>query len=145
MQKLFSAAWLAALAMAACSEAPSGPPAVPESSPATSPAPPAAAGPAAAGIPVAFHGEWTTDLAACGTQNSDSRLRIGSADLTFYESGGQVTGVILHSADEATVSASMSGEGETWSADYRFTLSDGGQTLTTAFDGAPVMVRKRCP
>lgn len=142
MMKMFAAA-LAGSLLAACGEAPPSP----DSTPSPAPAPAAPSTPAAVAgvIPAAFHGEWTADLAACGTQNSDSRLRIGAAELTFYESGGEATRVIVNSANEVTVSASMNGEGETWTADYRFTLSEGGQTLSTALKGAPVMVRKRCP
>lgn len=113
------------------------------------PQPQADAEPAAAraltAIPEPFTGEWNADLAACGTQDSDSRLRIAPAELTFYESGGTVGVVAAQGPSDVSVTAAMSGEGESWTAEYRFTLSPDGQTLTTSYSGAPPLDRRRCP
>jgi hypothetical protein len=85
----------------------------------------------AAVIPAAFRGEWNTDPAACGTGLSDSRLRVETRHLRFYESDAEVRSVTVHNSRAITVQASFSGEGQTWSDEARFVLSRSGNELTS--------------
>jgi len=103
-------------------------------------APQMPADPAAlAAIPPAFRGEWNRDPAACGTGNDESRLRVGTGAVRFYESRGVVVTVAAHDAREAEVTLAMSGEGQTWRESFRFRLSDDGDALTIGG-----MTRRRC-
>lgn len=133
----------AAAALAACGEgqAPASPaaPAPPEA-PAAPPTPEAPPTPAGA-VPEAFRGEWNTDLSACGTGESETRLRIEADRIAFYESSGPVTDADF-AGDTLTVTVELTGEGETFTRTHRFALSEGGQTLTD-LDGG--LVRRRCP
>lgn len=90
-------------------------------------------------IPTAFHGEWNRLAADCGTGRNDSQLWIGGKQLRFYESSGVVLSVREDSRTIA-VRARYSGEGQTWEAERRFTLSADGNTLSA--DG---LDRTRCP
>ena len=126
------------IALTACSQA---------EQPATDRAPPPAAvavevvGDQTA-IPARFRGEWNADLAACGTDRSDSRLRLGARDVRFYESAGTVKAVEQPSPDRLQVTLALTGEGETWTTSRDFRLSPDGATLTDAEGG---LVRRRCP
>jgi hypothetical protein len=99
-----------------------------------------AGGDGATVIPRAFVGEWNTDPGACGTGLSDTRLRIESGRLRFYESDGDVRDVTVHNSRSVTVNASFSGEGQTWNDTVQMTLSRSGNELT--IDG---FTRTRCP
>lgn len=98
-------------------------------------------------IPEAFHGVWDYVKGSCDPA-SDLRMDIGARAIEFYESHGTVTAVEDATADAVTVTLAMEGEGETWETKERFTLSDGGKTLTPRMvadqAGAP-MPLKRCP
>lgn len=90
-------------------------------------------------IPQAFHGEWNRVVADCGTGRNDSQLWIGERQLRFHESSGAVQSV-RERGRTITVRARYTGEGETWEAERRFTLSADGGTLSV--EG---MERTRCP
>jgi hypothetical protein len=90
-------------------------------------------------IPEAFRGEWNRLVADCGTGRNDSQLWIGERQLRFYESSGAVLSV-RDQGRTITVRARYTGEGETWEAERRFTLSADGGTLS-----AEGMERTRCP
>ena len=87
-------------------------------------------------IPATFHGEWNARTSQCGTDLNDSRLRITKGTVQFYESLGSVTRVKRVRPNEILVSLSMSGEGETWSAQYRFAVTPDGKVLTDKSDSA---------
>ncbi|QAY75224.1 hypothetical protein [Sphingosinicella sp. BN140058] len=91
-------------------------------------------------IPERFAGEWNVNLAHCGTDLNDSRVRIEPRRIRFYESVGEVTKVTARSADDVTVSARFAGEGETWTASHRMILSPSGADLTI-----DDVTRHRCP
>ena len=97
----------------------------------------------AAAIPSRFQGEWNQDPSACGTGASDTRLRIGAEELRFYESAGDVSEVEVVNDRVIDVTASYSGEGQSWTNKRRLTLSEDGGTLTVSGDGA-TMTRTRC-
>ena len=98
----------------------------------------------ATAIPARFHGEWNQDLSACGTGASETRLRIGADRLRFYESAGEVREVDVVSDRLIEVTATYSGEGQTWTNERQLSLSPDGDTLTVTGDGA-TMTRSRCP
>lgn len=98
---------------------------------------------AVATIPARFHGEWNADLSACGTGQSETRLRISADQVRFYESVGQVEAVDVESERVITVTAEYQGEGETWQDERRMTLSADGSSLTVSNGGD--LVRRRCP
>jgi len=91
-------------------------------------------------IPAAFLGEWNVDLQACGSGNNDSRLRIEPRRVHFYESVGNVQGVTVVNDRSIKVSASFSGEGQTWTDEVAFVLSRSGNDLNSGD-----ITRHRCP
>lgn len=97
----------------------------------------------ATAIPAPFRGEWNADRAACGTGQSETRLRISGDRIRFYESVGMVSGVEIESDRVVTVTARYQGEGDTWEDERRLSLSEDGNSLTVS--GGGDLVRFRCP
>ena len=62
--------------------------------------------------------------------SSDLRVEIGTERMEFYESVGEVTAVRQVDANTVDITMAMEGEGERWTVDRRFRLSNGGRTLT---------------
>ncbi len=140
-----TAAFLAvAFVLGACGQSPETPPPAPEAP--VAPVDPTPAAPAAASnvMPAAFLGRWDTDGGVCGSSDRDNPLRLEPSELTFYESGGDITAVRTSGADSVEVDAAMSGEGEEWSATLTFSLSEAGDILTTTQAGVAPTVRQRC-
>lgn len=96
-------------------------------------------------VPTRFHGEWNSDLADCGTGANDSKLMISADELSFYESSGPVRGAFLDSPNEILIVATTTGEGETSTNAYRFSLSADGRTLAYLSETDEPFVRHRCP
>ena len=97
-------------------------------------------------VPPAFLGEWNYDLPACGKGTDDSRLHITPNSLRFWESSGPILSVKVHSTREISLTARLSGEGETWTTDLRYRLSADGKELADITEGeTDPFVRKRCP
>ncbi len=156
--RILSAAALAALALAGCSDR-KGP--APETSaseaPASSPAAPAPsaspAGGAAASkeIPVALQGRWGLAPADCTSTRGDAKglLTIGPDTLEFYESRAKLGQV--KERDESRIRADFQfvGEGMSWSRDEGLEARDDGKTLIRreyGKDAAPDPLRyTRCP
>jgi hypothetical protein len=90
-------------------------------------------------IPDTFIGEWNQDSDKCGTDLSDTRLRIGPDWLHFYESDAKVLRVRILDSRSISVDASFSGEGSTWSDSVNMVLSQSGNDLTIGG-----FTRKRC-
>ena len=139
---------LAALALAACSQEPPAPsetatPAPVETTTAAQPAPAPAQ---IVQVPDRYQGIWDIEQGSCNPA-SDMRVEIAQRGITFYESHAAVTAVEVESPDAIVVELAMQGEGEKWTMRRRFTLSNGGQTLTpSAADGEQFepMPLKRC-
>lgn len=91
-------------------------------------------------IPRPFRGNWSSSASKCGTPGDDMRLNVGPDSLTFYESVGKVTAARPLSPNRLNVTASYSGEGETWTDTAALTLSADGNTLTIGS-----VKRVRCP
>ena len=95
-------------------------------------------------VPDRWIGEWNEDQSACGTGLNDSRLRISTDSIMFYESGGLVRGVFENGPFEILIVADMSGEGQTWLASHHFRMSASGSYISMdTGDGTP-FVRYRC-
>lgn len=108
----------------------------------------APAGPTSAAeieVPAAFQGEWNMNVAHCGSGVNESRLTIAANRIAFYESAGPITAVTVHAPDDITISARLTGEGESSVRARRFRLSDDQSELADVTDGAAAMIRYRCP
>lgn len=97
----------------------------------------------AAAIPARFHGEWNSDISACG-KPSLTRLIVSADRLAFYESSGSVRAVDREGERVISVASTYQGEGETWQATRRLSLSPDGDSLTVSGSGA-TLTRQRCP
>lgn len=93
-------------------------------------------------VPARFQGNWASDAAACASSGHESHLMVGADRIEFHESSGTVKSV-MSSGSDLTIVASVTGEGETRDATYRFRLSDDGNVLTDMSSGTS-MVRHRC-
>lgn len=91
-------------------------------------------------VPVKFQGSYAADASACNSASHESRLTIEATRISFHESSGPITDV-SSGPMEVTISAQLSGEGETRHANYRFRLSDDGSKLTDVGNGG---ARQRC-
>jgi len=80
-------------------------------------------------IPVQFQGEWNDKPAACGTDLSDSRLRIYSDRLQFYESSAYVKSLEIINPQTIKLKLSFTGEGSNWNDSRTLILSGSGQDL----------------
>ena len=94
----------------------------------------------AGAIPQAFRGNWSSSTASCGRPGDNMRLAVGADSLIFYESVGKVTAARPLSPNRLSVTATYSGEGETWTDTAALTLSNGGDVLTIGS-----VKRVRCP
>lgn len=121
---------LALLALAACSQESPAPSetATPVASPAAT-GTPAATPRQASLIPERFLGIWDVQGGNC-EPGSDLRVEIAERGVTFYESHGAVTGVVIESPSSVVVDLAMQGEGDKWTVKRRFTLGEDGRTLT---------------
>ena len=102
--------------------------------------PPLSSTPSTAQIPAGYLGSWNLDKAACGTE-SEGRLTLEPRRITFYESAGPITAVLVE-GNVVTIKATLTGEGTTWEQTTRFTLSADGAQLT---DLSTTTLRFRCP
>ena len=85
-------------------------------------------------VPPAFLGIWDFVEGSCDPA-SDLRIEIKPRSIEFYESHGDITNVTVESPEAVVLDLAMEGEGESWTMRRRFTLSNGGETLTpTGFE-----------
>ena len=142
----FALTALAVVTLSACSQ--SGPdhdvPAIRKTSAPTPPPVPAQAGQPE--IPERFRGVWDYVEGNCDPA-SDLRMTVLPREIEFYESHGRITGVMVGGPDIVTVELAMEGEGETWTMQRRFTLTEGGNRLipeALGDDQFEPMPLKRC-
>lgn len=91
-------------------------------------------------VPSRFQGSYAADQAACDAPGNPTQLDIEAGSISFHESSGPVTAVSGGPSD-ITITAEVTGEGETREATYTFRLSEDGRTLTDRGGG---MERVRC-
>lgn len=94
-------------------------------------------------IPAALRGHWTGVNDACGDRSSDLELTVTPKSLIFHESVGTVTDVAPGPDGRVRVTASFTGEGDSWTRKVELRPSANGRELTMINDGAAV-TRKRC-
>lgn len=136
---------LAVLALAACSQS------EPETEPATQASSAAKPAPSASpvsqpNIPERFQGVWDYVEGSCDPA-SDLRIEILPQAIEFYEAHGKITGVLVESPDTVSVELAMEGEGEQWTMERRFVLTDNGDRLvpeSVGEDQFEPMPLKRC-
>jgi hypothetical protein len=96
-------------------------------------------------IPAQFWGKWDSDLESCRSPVSEGRLVISADRVEFYESRGSVRDVVTRGNSDLELTMELFGEGETWTSDKYFRLSDDLKSLTDLTNGEPGFVRYRCP
>ena len=96
-------------------------------------------------IPDRFLGEWNHNLKDCGTDRSDSRLRLTADRIRFHESGGPVRAVVTQGESDLALIVELSGEGSSWLSYEHFRLSADHTSLTDVTDNDSGLVRYRCP
>lgn len=82
-------------------------------------------------VPERYRGDWAADAAACERRGDVSRLHIDDDDIRFHESSGPILN-FTEDGRTLTLTARLTGEGETREATYAFTLSADGNTLADA-------------
>src|SRR5690606_26065415 len=82
-------------------------------------------------VPERYRGDWAADAAACERRGDVSRLHIDDDDIRFHESSGPIL-VFTEDGSSLTLTARLTGEGETREATYAFTLSADGISLADA-------------
>ena len=106
---------------------------------------PAAAAELHKAVPARFLGEWNSEVEHCGTGLNDSRLRISTNRIRFYESGGPIRAVVTQGEFDLAVIAELSGEGQVWLSYRHFRLSADHTYLIDVTDDETGMIRYRCP
>ncbi len=91
-------------------------------------------------IPAAFHGIWDSAAGDCSAQ-SETRVEITADAIRFYESVGRATASEMIGSS-ATVTLTMSGEGQSWEITPTLDLLDDGATL--ALRGEQTLLRRLC-
>lgn len=137
---------LAVFLTAACSQGQPAPKETARASPAPAGTPAATPAPEIAMVPDRFQGIWDYEKGTCDPA-SDLRVEIAERGITFYESHGAVTALRIESPEAIVVDLAMEGEGEKWTMQRRFTLSNSDRTLIPeATDGERLepMPLKRC-
>lgn len=104
-----------------------------------------AAGESEPTVPDLFVGSWAGSVSSCGSASDDLALHIGSRHITYWESQGPIKAVVVRGREIALI-AELSGEGQTWLATAKFTVSAHGSLLVdrTSVPGKRI-VRYRCP
>jgi hypothetical protein len=101
-------------------------------------------------IPKAYWGEYKERIEDCGTENSESHLRVSGDTVRFFESTSSINSLLHHKDGSVTIFASSSGEGESWLSIFHLSLSADGRSLTLTYPQASdeeqrSVVRMRCP
>lgn len=129
---------LALLALAACQQQAEQPAQKPKQ---------AAAKPAAPKVLIAakYQGEWSLDLASCGSQ-TDQRLIVGADRINFYGADAPLTRLEEQADGSVEALAHVTDNTGGYDVANRYRLSEDGQTMTlTGAAGQPPLKLKRCP
>lgn len=95
-------------------------------------------------IPSHFHGEWNSRLADCGTANNETMMDIKAGTVEFYESTGRVRGAFLDGPNDILIVLELTGEEETSTTAFRYSISPDGKRLTELSVSEEPFVRYRC-
>ena len=97
-------------------------------------------------VPPAFLGEWRYEVKDCRNDADDSKMFIRPNRLEFYASEGPILAVKVHSPRDISITARLSGEGETHTGVTCLRLSADGKSIADVTDPiGPPFTRKRCP
>ncbi|MEL6708533.1 MAG: hypothetical protein AAFP79_09630 [Pseudomonadota bacterium] len=98
-------------------------------------------------IPASFQGVWDYEGGTCAPE-SDLRLDVQPASITFYETHGDVVRVDSAQPSAVSLNLAMSGEGQEWNQSLELRLVDAGTRLMVINpdmpDAAENLMRKRC-
>ncbi|MEM7690497.1 MAG: hypothetical protein AAF291_15895 [Pseudomonadota bacterium] len=101
----------------------------------------------AALIPATFLGDWDSIEGTCSPE-SDLRMSVEPASITFYESHGDVERVDTLNPREVSLDLAMSGEGEEWDQTLALKLVEANTRLMVIDpanrDRADTLIRIRC-
>ena len=88
-------------------------------------------------IPPAFHGRWGLVPADCTTTRGDAKglIEIDAEGIRFYEARAVVDEVEAKEATMIKARFAFSGEGQEWTRDMEWRLSDDGTQLTSSETG----------
>ena len=105
-----------------------------------------AAGAQANRIPAAYRGRWGLVPADCTSTRGDNKglMTVEYDRLRFYESRATPTKVETVSPTELRLSLSFEGEGQTWTEETPFSLSDNGNALTRISSEGQTLRYARC-
>ena len=106
---------------------------------------PLAAGVLVPAVPDSFVGHWAGSPSACDSEFDDLRLHISSEHISYWESEGPILAVVVRGRELALISE-LSGEGRTWLATSKFTISAHGGLLSDSYSApGQRIVRYKCP
>ena len=92
-------------------------------------------------IPSVYHGYWSTDMTACGGEDTNG-VRITASSIDFYEARGVVRSA-SQGAKGASATIDFTGEGDSWSESVRFRPLDRERLELTALNHTAIY--SRCP
>lgn len=98
-----------------------------------------------AAMPEAFLGRWDFSEDSCGDPASEMRLDIQPELVTFYESQAVPTTITQSEPGSLVVGHRFSGEGEEWTEQLAYELSEDGDRLTVTSPNGSLSIRMRCP
>ncbi|WP_152560438.1 hypothetical protein [Arenimonas donghaensis] len=96
-------------------------------------------------VPERFRGHWAGHAGACGSGTDDLAMHLGADRISLWESEGEIRALASPGANQINIVAELTGEGESWMATFRFSLSEDGSTLITeGLDADQRVARYRC-
>jgi len=97
-------------------------------------------------VPADFLGEWSSDLADCGSPNNESVLKIESTHISYYDRNGPLNSVLAydHCEDNIELISELSSDGEKMCTITREQFRLDQDQLIAILDGGD-FVRYRCP
>ncbi len=93
-------------------------------------------------FPVIYRGVWDTSAQKCALPHSPTRVEITQNSIAYWESKGTLSGITAQSPASIQLQLAMSGEGEKWYKNARFTFFEG--KITEHFQQDKSMTRVRC-
>ena len=94
-------------------------------------------------VPEQFVGTWEPDPELCEKDRSDLVLQIEPTRITYHESSGPLSAIVVRGRDELAVVAELTDEGESWLSSSKFRLTPDGK-LVQHTDYGQEHARYRC-